>query len=501
MVRQVHQKVLAEEEDKMNSIIKKYSLKYLLVVALLVSNVSFSQNETDAVRLAVPGIVSNARALSMGNSYLTRSGDYSAMFFNPAGLALSNHSQLTGSFYHRFQETGTTFFGNEDSDKNSNTQFSQLGYLYKAPTTRGSFVYGLGYQTDKDFSSALNFNGYNPNRNSMIQDLTAKNDDVPYLLGLSYPLYDIENNYIKDTTHINGRLSQSGSLYEEGGIDRYSFGAGIEVAKGIYFGGSLNYLSGKYSNNREYYEDDWAGNYTSPTDINDSYTKNFNSFFLNDEISWNMNAWELRFGFIMDWLNFIRIGASAKLPTTYNIKENYYFEAYSKFDDDYFIDILPTDSQIEYKITTPMEFSFGGSINLNIVNINAQATFVDYSQIEFSGDLDQTIVKNNNRIINSNFKSTLNLNLGAEVKIPFTQIRARAGAMYLPSPYKEDPTSFNKLFLTAGAGIVASDALTFDIAYSYGFWESYSDNYGVNQSQVFQNISSHTVLISTTIMY
>lgn len=214
-----------------------------------------------------------------------------------------------------------------------------------------------------------------------------------------------------------------------------------------------------------------------------------------------MSAWEFRFGFIIDWLDFIRIGASTKLPTTFRIKENYYFEAYSQFNRDYFIDLLPTDSQVEYEIKTPLEFSFGTSIDLRLLHINAQVTFIDYSQMEFSGNLDQSIIRENNRVINSNFRAALNYNLGAELKIPFTEISARAGIMYYTSPYKNDPQNFDRVYLTAGAGIMAGDALKFDVAYSYGFWDTYSDNYGTNQSRVFQEISSHTILITTTIMY
>ncbi len=479
----------------------KSTQKFVLLIALFASGIIFSQNENDAVRLAVPGIISNARALGMGNSYSTRSGDYSAMIFNPAGLALSQHSQLTGSFYHRFYENNSNFFGNESYYKNSATEFNQLGYMYKAPTTKGSLVYGFGYQTDKDFTSSLDFNGFNPNKNSMIQDLTAKNDDVPYLLGLSYPLTDVDNNYIKDTTHINGRLGQSGTIFEEGGINRYSFGAGIEVAEDVFFGGSLNFLSGEYSNDREYYEDDWDGIYRKPTDINDPNTQNFKTFYLNDVISWDMHAWEFRFGFIIDWLDFIRIGGSTKLPTTFNIKENYYLKASSEFGNNYFIDITPSESNIEYQITTPLEFSLGASIDLRLLNINAQATFIDYSQMEFSGDLETWKIKENNRIIKDNFNATLNLNVGAELKIPFTEIRLRAGAMYYPSPYKDDPIEFDRIYLNAGFGIVASDALKFDVAYSYGFWDTFTDNYGVGQSRVFQSVSSHTILLTTTIMY
>ncbi len=475
--------------------------KIVLYVVLFSSGIIFSQNENDAVRLAVPGIISNARALGMGNSYLTRSGDYSAMVFNPAGLALSQNSQLTGSFYHRFYGNTSNFFGNENYYKNSTTEFSQLGYLYKAPTTRGSLVYGFGYQTDKDFTSSLSFNGFNPNNNSMIKDLTAKNDDVPYLLGLSYPVTDVDNRYLKDTTHIKGRLGQSGTIFEEGAINRYSFGAGIEVGKDVYLGGSINYLSGNYTNDREYYEDDWDGIYTQPTDINDPNTQDFKTFYLNDVISWDMHAWEFRFGFIINWLDFIRIGGSTKLPTTFSIKESYYLKANSEFGNNYFIDITPSESNVEYKIKTPLEFSLGASIDLYLLNINAQATFIDYSQMEFSGDIESYMIKENNRIIKNNFNATLNLNLGAELKIPFTEIRLRTGVMYYPSPYKDDPQNFDKVFLTAGAGIVAGESLKFDVAYSYGFWDAYNDNYGVGQSRVFQSISSHTILVTTTVMF
>lgn len=473
----------------------------VLLFLLFSSGFILGQNENDAVRLAVPGVISNARALGMGNSTQTRSGDFSAMTLNPAGLALSTNTKLSGGFYYRLLGNTSTFYGNSGYEKNSSTEFSEISYLYKEATTRGSLVYGFGYKTDKDFTSALRFNGYNPNNNSMIQDLTNKNDDLPYNLGLSYPLVDANNNYIKDTTHINGGLSQSGVLFEEGSIDRYNFGAGIEVAKGAYFGGSINFLSGNYSNDREYYEDDWDDYYTAPTNIDNENTRNFETFHINDAISWDLSAWELRFGFIINWLDFVRIGGSAKLPTTYHIREKYYLNAFAKFDSDYFIDLVPTESEIEYKIKTPLEFSFGSSVDLDLVNINAQATFVDYSQMEFSGDLEASAIQTNNRIINANLKSVLNLNLGAEVKIPFTGISARAGIMYYPSPYKEDPKNFNKVFLNAGVGITASDALQFDVAYSYGFWDTYSDNYGTGQSRVFQTVASHTILITTTIAY
>ena len=166
-----------------------------------------------------------------------------------------------------------------------------------------------------------------------------------------------------------------------------------------------------------------------------------------------------------------------------------------------FLEIEPTADYVKYKITTPSEFTLGAALDLHIVNVSAQATFIDYSQMEFSGNLNKDLINGNNKIIKENFRPVLNSNIGAEVKIPFTEIRGRAGLMYLPSPYVDDPKNFNRIYLTLGAGIVAGQTFKFDVAYSYGFWETYGDNYSIDQSRIFQEIDSHTILITTTIMF
>ncbi len=475
--------------------------KSIFTLVMILNILTLGQNSNDALRLTIPGIISNARALGMGNSYVSHGNDYSSVLFNPAGLAMADKSQITGSLYYRNYENTSKFFGNTSYNKNTATEFSQFGFIYKTPATRGSLAFAFGYQKDKDFTSTLEFNGFNPNNNSMIQDLTSTNDDVPFLLGLSYPLYDQDDEYIKDTTIINGRLNQSGIIYSDGGINRYSFGSGMEVAKDVFFGFSANYLSGSFGGDREYYEDDINGHYSQPTDPLDPNTAGFQTFHFNDILSWNMDAWEWRFGFAFKWISILSIGGSAKLSTKYNIKEDYYLDGYSLFDRNYEISLDPSTSYLEYEITTPPEFSLGASLDLSLVNLSVQATFIDYSQMAFSGNLTKDLISGNNKIIKENFRPVVNYNLGAEVTIPFTEIRGRAGLMYLPSPYENDPENFDRVYLTFGAGIIAGQALKFDVAYSYGFWETYGDNYGENVSRVNQKIDSHTVLLTTTIMF
>ena len=69
--------------------------------------------------------------------------------------------------------------------------------------------------------------------------------------------------------------------------------------------------------------------------------------------------------------------------------------------------------------------------------------------------------------------------------------------MYLPSPYIDDPSEFDKIFLNAGGGFIANDAFSFDIVYSYGFWDTIGDNYGTNLSRTYQKIDTHSVYLTT----
>ena len=139
--------------------------------------------------------------------------------------------------------------------------------------------------------------------------------------------------------------------------------------------------------------------------------------------------------------------------------------------------------------------------HLLILLVSAQIDYIDYSQMKFSGGLTPDMVSNNNRIINDNFQAVLNYHLGAELQIPFTEIRVRAGAMYLPSPYEGDPSEFDKIYLNAGAGFIAGDSFSLDVAYSYGFWDTIGDNYGTDLSRTYQKIDTHSVYLTTSFKF
>ncbi|MFH2032093.1 MAG: hypothetical protein ABIJ40_15970, partial [Bacteroidota bacterium] len=61
-----------------------------------------------------------------------------------------------------------------------------------------------------------------------------------------------------------------------------------------------------------------------------------------------------------------------------------------------------------------------------------------------------------------------------------------------------DPSEFDKMFLTGGVGFVLSKVLVIDAAYSFGWWETYGDNYGENLSRTFQTINRSDFIVSMT---
>ncbi len=137
---------------------------------LLNSSFIFAQDVNDVLRVAIPGLGSDARALGMGNSYIALSDDGSASFFNPAGFGLLKRLEFTGGLSYAGFNNDVNFFNNNTSYSNSNTKLNQLTFAFPFPTLQGSLVFALSYHTTKDLTGAVKFDGFNNGNTSLIQD-------------------------------------------------------------------------------------------------------------------------------------------------------------------------------------------------------------------------------------------------------------------------------------------------------------------------------------------
>ncbi len=479
----------------------KHIINIAILLGFLIYDLVNAQNFNDALRLSEPGLTLTPRALALGGSYTALSNDYGGAFYNPAGLGLVKKKALFGGLNYNLIKNNAVFFGNDAEDEKSNTQLSQFGITFPVATIRGSLVFSLAYTKTKDFSNTFSFSGFNRN-SSMINNLTSSNDDIPYLLGVSYPLYNNAEKYLGDTTIINGGLLQSGEVTEKGDLNTFSLAGSVEMAKGVFVGASLDILGGTYNRSREYTEDDVKNNYVGLTDPGDSTTRDFQSFYINDILDWDLSGWNLKLGVLYKLNPIMRVGAAIKFPSYYTVEERYFVDGESQFGSGqvYYLDPV-IDNRTEYKIKTPYEFSGGAALDLNQIVVAADFKFIDYTQMEFTDGLPVDVIAQNNRDIQELFRSTLNYGFGIEYTLPVFNLSLRGGYRLIQSPYKNDPTEFDKQFFTMGVGIAPRSDFSIDLAYAHGWWQTYNDNYGVNESRTFQEINRNSFVVSFVLRY
>lgn len=475
----------AEKGDKMPLFMRVISF------LILFSAIAFSQNLNDALRLAYPGMGSNARALGMGNAYLGLSDDASAMYFNPAGLAFLKRMEFSGGLSYYNYDNTTSFLGNNSSYSNSATSLNRLSFAFPFPTLRGSLVFGLSYHQNKDLASAVKFDGFNPSSSaiSYFNDFT----NIPFDLFLTDDSYN---------TFLNDSLQQSGDILNDGAINNWTLSGGVEVYRNVFVGANLNIISGSYESINDYFEDDLLGIYQGVTAAGEPQTTDFKSFHLNRILRWDISGWDAKIGLIYQLKNQGRVGFTIQFPKNYSINEEFLVDAESEFGTGQRYSLVTEDysDKVEYDITTPFEFAGGFSLNFAGIILSAEGTFTDYSQIKFDegSGLDASFISEKNKEIKSQLGSVFRYNVGAEYTIPSVGLRIRSGFISQPSAYRNDAPEFDKKFVTFGAGFLIDNTIGLDLGYSYGWWKDFGDNYGLNLSRTTQDIKASTIMLTTT---
>ena len=454
------------------------------------------QTADDALRLGFPGLSPDARALGMGDSYIGLSDGAGAAFFNPAGFGLMRNMEFSGGLSYDNYGNNSSFMGQTSNYTNSATRLNNLSFVLPVPTYKGSLVFAFSYHTTNDFTSALNFNGFNGNNTSLIQNLNNAGSYIPY------DLYLTDTNFV---TPINGHLNQSGSIVGNGETHSWTFSGSFEAYKNLFIGLNLDLSSGTYNNTNNYYEQDLQGIYTNiQTDPATPGTKGFQTFYLNRILDWDITGWDLKLGMLYQLEN-ARIGLTVQFPKTYTVKESFNVYGNSQFGTGHSWSLDPSNYSYNdrYDIVTPYELGAGFSINLSNLILSAQATLIDYSQLKFenANGLSDLDVNSINQSIKDELKSVVNFNVGAEYTIPNTGLRLRAGYLRQPSAYQGDPSSYDKNYITGGLGYLIDENVSIDLAYAHGWWDDYIDNYDTNVSRVNESITDNMVILSTTFRF
>lgn len=467
------------------------TIRISLIIILLSCTSLLAQNYNDALRLGMPGLGSSARALGMGNSFISISDDASAAFFNPAGFGLMKKMEFSGGLGFSSFNNDVTLFNTLTDDNSNNTRLDRISFAFPYPTLRGSLVFGLSYHKSKDFNSTMKFDGFNSGNHSRIQDL----NDRTYI---PFDLFLTDDNF---NTPINGQLNQSGRILNSGSINNWTLSGAMEVHKNLYVGLNVNIISGTFKYDYDYYEDDTDNIYQGETAAGEPLTTDFRRFYLNQLIDWELSGWNAKLGFLYQVENVARIGATVQFPKSITVKENFTVSGRSEFRD-WSVSLNSADysDKVQYDIITPFEIGAGFSFNFQGLIVSAEATMIDYSNLEFDNadGIDPADIALMNKDILDLLTLVFNYNLGLEYNLPMTNLRVRGGYFVQPSPFEGDASDYDRKYLTAGLGYIIDGMIGIDLGYAYGWWKDFGDNYGTDLSRTFHDVKVHNFMLTTT---
>ena len=477
-----------------------------VIVLLGAASVTRAQYPEDALRLAVPGMGVGARALGMGNAYTGVANDFSAIYWNPAGLVQAEHGEFfmgmsflnnknNGTLLSRDPLGNVTLLGSPSSYSTNATNLNALGIVYPVPARRGNLVLAFGYNRGSAFASGLSFSGFN-SKSTIIQYWAP--DGKPYppneSLAEKLALTDIDTVTGTFRGRIFGNLTQLGTVLESGGLNNWSVSGGVDMAKDLSAGITLTYMNGSYRYDRTYREQDNQRLHIAPYDLK--------QLTVNDFIDGEINGVRAKFGLMYRVPEKFRLGFAIQTPSSFNVKEKYGSDATSQFysvvkGQDTYGPIVDRGSN-EYDVHTPWVFSAGASVLLRDLVLSGDVEYTDWTQLEFAKANDDLIAMNKD--FKTLFRGTLALRAGAEYDIRQIGVRVRGGFMLNPSPFQGDPSSFDQKYMTGGLGFLLGESAMLDLAYARGWWKTYRINYS-SASAAEEDIATNSFLLTLVYRY
>ncbi len=476
----------------------RFTIATLLVALPTIASAQFVE---DAQRLAMPGFGVGARALGMGDAYSGVANDYSALYWNPAGLAQVQLGEFSFGLSYLAPQDVSTFFGNQQTGTANATNLNTLGFVLPVPVRRGSFSLAFGYTRQSNFTTGMSFSGYNPN-SSIIQSAGWAPDGSPYppeiSLAEQLQLATIDTVTGNFVSPIKGNFTQSGTVTESGGLNNWMFGGAMDVGPNLSVGVTLTYVSGSYRYDRTYKEEDTKLAHQG-FQFNGSFY-DLRALDVTDFIDDNISGFNAKFGLMYREPDKYRIGFTIKTPTAFNIDESFGTTATSVFwtsvaGANTYGPIKGNNGSSKYDVTTPWVFGASASVILHNLVLSADAEYTDWTQTQFA-NANQDVLDQNPDFATT-FQGTVNLRGGAEYEIQPLGVRLRGGFIYNPSIYKGDPSTFNQKYVTGGLGFSLGESSMIDLAYAYGWRNDFRVNYDAT-SPVQEKVTSNLVLATFT---
>lgn len=402
------------------------------------------------------------RAMGMGGAFAGVADDFSALYWNPAGLAqLRQFEVYTGFLRNRFSDKSIQAGTGASADM-KNTRFGSLGVVLPYPVYQGSLVFAAGFNRVKDFDYALRIRGP-----SGADALRADN-----------------------------------TFRHEGELAMTSVASAVEVAPSVALGVAFNFLSGE----------DQALNQFEWVDSEDRFVER--RFVARETFEDKYpTAFTATLGALFRSPRDkprVRVGATLSSGATHQVR--YLFKGVPsdtlynlvEFDDGTVQENRAEEIRGAYKISLPLEFGLGISGQpVPGLLLAGSAHWAGWSQAEYQGGDENELRAD--AAFDTQYRDVTRYHLGVEWQVPVVALDLRAGFYTDPLPFvgprdsKLSVGSDNPLivvvqdrrFYTLGAGLVFEEVMRADLAWTHGSYEQL-------EGPLAEKVSSDRVLVGVS---
>ena len=137
-----------------------YTILIFLFAVVFWTAVSVAQVEEMAIGNTF-GV--GARTMGMGGASLALADDFTALYWNPAGMAQIQKFELFSSFSHNTASTEAYFAGDEiTGTTRSRMRPNSIGFVYPFHARQGGWAIAFGYNRPQNFDYQTAIQGIDP---------------------------------------------------------------------------------------------------------------------------------------------------------------------------------------------------------------------------------------------------------------------------------------------------------------------------------------------------
>lgn len=401
-----------------------YTVLICLFTITFLTTVSMAQVEEIAVGNTF-GV--GARTMGMGGASLGLADDFTALYWNPAGMAQIQKFEFFSSLSHN-RANADSYFTHGETTGTSRSQMrpNSIGFIYPLETRQGGLAVGFGYNRQQNFDYQIAIHGMDTH------------SDTEF------------NGFAIDEMDAN-----------RGGIGIWSFGASVYVTKRVSVGGALDFWHGNSLNHLD----------TEGTDIV-NVDADLSRFRYDDEIDREYSGIGGRVGLLAHLTDTISLGMTLVAPVELGVDELWYQSTVEVYDDGEKLSDSVSGNQA-FDIERPFEVGAGVAVKLlnKQLILAGDVQLTDWTQTRYDPAPADDIPKNN---FEEYYAPALQVRIGAEYQIPTIDTHLRVGYFLDPIPFTYVLNDVSVVdvrpFLTAGVGKIFEDSLKFDVAYMLGTW-------------------------------